>query len=113
MTTSSDQLDVACGAITKASQGKYNKAIMAVQKCKDLVAELAAEEEIGAFLMYSEALGHLQQCIQYLTHAKPKCLCRFCGGFGADQTKTCQHRKGHGWMPTGVAKEYEKQCDLK
>lgn len=105
MNTATDKAAIASHAIDKSSQGKYAAAIMAVQHAKDLVAELAADDEIGAFLLATEAMGHLHQCIQYLTYAKPKCLCRFCEGSGISNQQTCATCKGHGWLPAGVAKQ--------
>lgn len=102
MTT--DQLASASDAISEKSRQRFNRVVVQIQKAKELVAELAADDEIGAFLMACEAIGHLQRSIEYLVYARPHSLCRFCGGNGHAKDSTCFHCKGHGWLPSGVMK---------
>ncbi len=97
-------LATATHAIDPKSQAKYRQAIVAIQKAKELLAEIATDNEIGAFFHYTEAAGHLQQAIEHLVYAKPSALCRTCQGDGIHNNMTCFQCKGHGWLPAGVVK---------
>ena len=101
-----DTVAKATEACSESARSRYNRAVVAIQRAKELVAELAADDEIGAFLLATEATGHLHQAIQYLLYARPDCLCRHCDGNGVTKHETCFHCKGHGWLPAGVAKHY-------